>query len=45
MDKTNLIRRIKATQSVVGFYKLKDEILAHLEDKADKGKKGSGGPK
>lgn len=37
--KTDLIRRIKATQSVVGFYKLKDEILTELEGKADKGKK------
>lgn len=38
-NKNDLIRRMKATQSTVGFYKLKDEILEHLEDKADKGKK------
>lgn len=38
MDKYKLIETLKRTFSAVDFYNLKDEIIAHLEGKAEKKK-------
>ena len=37
MEKKELIEEIKRTTTVVDFYKLKSEILKHLESKKAKG--------